>query len=510
MDLPTLIAIGKVLACSAAIALLFFAHIADRHRLRGVTRAVAIALVVLALFAVPAYLDFGHYPKHGRFMNPHGWFHYYLGAKYSEEVGYYNLYNAVVVANTENNGRLMHDRVRDLETYRRVPAEGIVAAGAKYKALFDDDRWREFKKDVAYFQDITIPRRWPGVVHDKGYNASPPWNMAAAFLTNLTDTSKPHQIRYLLWLDPLLICLMLGFVNRTFGWRAMLFVLVYFCTHFAFIMYGVNEIRGAFLRWDWLALAGISICLLKTGWYKTAGVLMAWAGMARLFPLVFLFGIGAKFAWDLLAKRRLAREYVEFFWAFGIAAIVILTASVAWDGGLQHWRDFLEKIAMHDAGLSPQRTGFKYVFLHTFDGSAGKEAWFEAHKGWWWACQLAILGVAFFSVRKLEDYEAVAFSYVPMFFLAAPTTYYQIALVLPLLLFLPKLDRRVYVVGAALSFALSIAFLVLNITGFLSSWWALSAFLSWLLMLYCGYLLFTGFAVKPAADRPAAGGPAPA
>ena len=340
MNLLTLIAIGKILACAAAIGLLIILRIARQHRLPDVDRRAGIALGVLMILSVAFFLDFGYYPKHGRFMNPHGWYHYYLGAKYSAELGYDDLYNATVVASTENNGRLMHDRVRSMRTYAMVPSD-IMRDAEGYRALFTPERWDAFKKDVAYFQEITIPRRWPGVVHDKGYNATPVWNMFGAWITNATDTAKPFHMRLLLWLDPLLLALMLGAVRSAFGARAMLFVLVYFGAHFAFGMYGVNE-TGALLRWDWLACLGIAICLLRLGHYKSAGALVAVAGMSRLFPLVFLSG-WARFAWDIYTNRRIARHYVEFFWAFAAVAVALVTASVVWDGGLQHWRDFLER-----------------------------------------------------------------------------------------------------------------------------------------------------------------------
>ncbi|MBX3178375.1 MAG: hypothetical protein KF886_13525 [Candidatus Hydrogenedentes bacterium] len=512
MNLLTLIAIGKILVCAAAIGLLIILRIARQHRLPDVDRRAGIALGVLAILSVAFFLDFGYYPKHGRFMNPHGWYHYYLGAKYSAELGYDDLYNATVVANTENNGRLMHDRVRSMRTYAMEPAADIMRDAERYRALFTPERWDAFKKDVAYFQEITIPRRWPGVVHDKGYNATPVWNMFGAWITNATDTAQPFHMRLLLWLDPLLLALMLGAVRSAFGARVMLLVLVYFGAHFAFGMYGVNEIRGALLRWDWLACLGIAICLLRLGHFKSAGALVAVAGMSRLFPLVFLFGMGARFAWDIYTNRRIARHYVEFFWAFAAVAVALVTASVVWDGGLQHWRDFLEKIALHDEDLVSQRTGFKYAFLHAFDGIAGKEAWFGEHQIAWRACQIVGLLLAFFGVRKLEDYEAVAFSYVPMFILSSPTTYYQIALLLPLFLFLPRLDSTVRLIGAAISFGVVIAFHAFNITGFLESQYALSALLSWLLLAYCVYLIGAGLTAArnpaPPATAPATGGDA--
>lgn len=493
MDLLTLIELGKVLACAAAIALIFIAYLADKHALKSPARWVTIVLIALAAFSIPAYLDFGYYPKHGRLMNPHGWFHYYLGAKYSKEVGYYDLYPAVVVASAEIHGKPVHDRVRDMHTYSNTNARAILREKDSYRALFSDNRWSEFKTDVAYFESITLPKRWPGVLHDKGYNATPTWNMLGDFLTNLTSTSSKLQMMLLFCLDPLLIVFMLAFIYRTFGSRVMLFVLVYFCTHFAFFMYGVNEIRGAFLRWDWLALIGISVCLLKQERVKTAAILMAWAGMSRIFPLIFLFGPGALCLWHIIRTRRVARSDIEFFGVLAITSAAIILASMVWDGGIQHWKDFFAKIALHDAGLSSQRTGFKYVFINTFEGVAGKQVWFDTHKASWYFCLVISLIAAFFCVRRLKNYEALAFSYVPVFFLSAPTTYYQIALLIPLLWFLSRLDSIRGVLGAAAVFFLSIAFIVLNITGFHNSQWALSGMLSWLLFAFAGYMIWAAY-----------------
>lgn len=493
MDLLTLIQLGKALACALAIALIFVFRRVDRRGFSVVGKWAFVCLAVLAILSVPAYLDFGQYPKHGRFMNPHGWFHYYLGAKYSREVGYYDLYPAVVVASAEIHGRAVHDQVRDMHNYKNTTARAILQKKDVYRALFTDERWSAFKGDVGYFESITLKRRWPGVVQDKGYNATPTWNMLGDFLTNLTNTKSRFQMGFLLLLDPILLCVMLGFICRSFGVRVALFVLVYFGTHFAFFMYGVNEIRGAFLRWDWLALIGISVCLINRKRYKTAGVLMAWAGMARIFPLIFLFGPGAVMLWRIFEERRIPRRYLEFFGALAVASAAIILASIAWDGGLAHWRDFFTKIALHDAGLSSQRTGFKYAFINTFEGMAGKDAWFKAHQMSWRLCQGVAIVTAFFCVRRLKDSEALAFSYVPVFFLSAPTTYYQIALLIPLLWFLPRLDNRWCAVGAAMSFALSATFIILNVTGFHGNQWALSGMLSWLLFVFVLYLMWAAY-----------------
>lgn len=497
----------KLAVAVAAVLLVFVFWCVDRGYLKPY-KALLLVLAALMLFSIPCYFDFGFYPKHGRFMNPHGWFHYYLGAKYSPEVGYYNLYRAVVVADRDNTGRVAQQRMRAQETYGNETAQSVIRKADTYRKRFTPERWEEFKKDVAYFRSIFIPRRWPGVVTDKGYNATPTWNFVGYVFSNMAPTDSRPAMLFLLSLDLLLVSAMLAMVWHAFGPRAMFFTGIYFCTHFAFFTYNVNEIRGAFLRLDWVTFSVISMCLLKENHYKPAGALMAYAGLARLFPLALVFGLGCRFIWDLVQTRRINRKYLEFFTVFALVGAAMVLISIWHGGGLDAWKTFFEKIGMHDSGLSSQRTGFKYILINMLAGpGVPRSEVIEQYGLLWRACQAGILLAVFLCCAKIEDYESIALSYAALFFLTAPTTYYHIGLLIPLFLFLPKMQYLHRAIGVAGFFLITALFIIFNNTTFEGGQWAHSYAMARALLVLMGYMLcvaaWTWFSRKEAHTAPA-------
>ncbi len=511
MKVLALFQLLKALACVGGVALVAFYHLKDNGRLSTPGRGANVILGLLALFSIFAYFDFGKYPKHGSFLNPHDHFHYHLGAKYSKELGYVDLYRAVVVANTENNGRLMHSSARSLDTYDIEQARTIMRNSAKYKEKFTPDRWEEFKADVAYFQDITKPSRWPGVVRDKGYNATPVWNMVAALLTNHVASTTPGGMFFLMSLDLILLSATFVMTGLAFGPRVAALLMLYFGAH---LCMSFPHIRGAFLRMDWVTFLAMGTCCLKLNRHKTAAALFAYAAMARIFPLIFVFGFGAKMLWSIAKERRVARKYWEFFVVFFIVMAALLGASIAYDGGTQHWKDFVTKIGLHDNDLSPTRVGFKYIFIDSYkqtgrgwtEFETRKVREFEESQTTWWAIQAAVLLITFFAARKLEDYETVPLGYVPAFFLTAPTFYYHVMLIVPFLLFAPKLADTKRAIGAALMFGLCTAWYALLTV------WSMNIeycyVMSCTLLALCAYMVYASIVARvqenPPLPRPSA------
>lgn len=430
---------------------------------RGV---VTVLVTVLGAVAVMSYLEFGQF-RYGRYMNPHDVYHYYMGSKYSREIGYSNLYTSSLVADWQGNRYYdLRRTLRSQKNYRFITPQSVLRDGAKYEGLFSPARWREFKQDLANFQSRMPRHKLTSILRDKGYNATPVWNMVARGLTNTFGTETQASVNALVFLDLALLVAMLAMVWAAFGWEIAMLSGVFFASNF-FMSY--PHIRGAFLRLDWVALLVMSMCALKLKLYKTAGAMMAYAALARAFPAVFVFGIGSCFLWDIIRKRRLQRKYVEFFGVFAITAVVLAGASVVDDGDLHLWREWHEKITLHDHDLSPMRVGFKYVFLGTTDVEgawgpfeAAKQGEFVERRFQWWAIQAAVLAVCFFASRKLRDYEALALGYVPAVFLFAPTFYYQVMLIVPFMFFASRPHSAVRLTGAAGMFALSGAAYLLN------------------------------------------------
>jgi len=228
-------------------------------RARGRKKArvfLAVVLILICGVAVGAYFDFGRYPKFGRFMNPHDFYHYYLGSKYSREVGYLYLYECVTVATWENTGQLKHRGVRRMDDYTYTSGESVVREAEKYRRLFSHERWEAFKKDVGFF-DEQLGRRFVMVTQDMGYNPTPVWNMVARAITNRVST---RHIGLLVYLDLALIALMFFAVWAAFDFRTALLALAFFCTCFPM---SYTHSRGGFLRLDWVMMLVMAVCALK-------------------------------------------------------------------------------------------------------------------------------------------------------------------------------------------------------------------------------------------------------
>lgn len=472
----------KVLAAGLAVALVVGYWLAARRNARRWRIALDVVLVLLAPFSVAAYFDFGHYPKFGQFQNPHDTFHYYMGAKYSREVGYLNLYPCVAIASSENNGRPRHKQIRDMTSYGFTPVASIIADTARYKGPFTAARWQEFCRDVRYFESL-LGSRWSTVLQDMGYNATPVWNMIGRAITACVPTDRPGGLRPLIWFDLAWVASMAVAVGWAFGWRNGAFALIFFCTSF---WMSYTHIRGGFLRLDWIMALAIGVCLLKRERYAAAGVAVGYAAGSRIFPILFVLGVAARCLWVAGAelRRRVAsdapaasllrglipRRYVAFLTAVAVMVTALGTMSVVADGGLAHWQAFLKKIELHNRHLAPVRIGFRSVFLMKYAYPEGgwpayrdqAKQTLADHRLLLWSFQALALVLLVMAMRRAEDYEAAALGYVPAFFLTAPTFYYHIMVLVPLLLFLAKRERGWYTAGTVGMFGVSMALLVLN------------------------------------------------
>ncbi len=434
---------------------------------RGGRRARLAAmgvLVVLAIGAAAAYFEFG-YLRYGRYMNPHDVFHYYIGAKYSHEVDYADLYRAALVADMEGRRVYKGKQIRNLDTHGFEPVKTVLDRAAQYKDRFTPERWTEFKKDILFFQSVMPPSKWNGVLGDKGYNATPVWNAIARFLTRFAPTDSRVGMAALIAIDPILLVVTFAAVAWAFGWQAMLFALIFFGTNF---MMTFVHIRGAFMRLDWIACLVVATCLLHKRYYKTAGALMAYSAMARVFPAIFLYGLGIKFGFKIFEhahaywktrKRPVlddeSKRYIGFFAAFAVAAILLVGMSILSDGNAHRWDSFAKKITVHNNDISTTRVGFKYIFLAPFPTFGEKAKAFDAHKNLWRVSMLAFLLALVWPARRIEDYETIPYSFAAAFFLTAPTFYYYAMLIVPLLLFAPKLYSWPRAAGLAGLFAFS-------------------------------------------------------
>ena len=74
-----------------------------------------------------------------------------------------------------------------------------------------------------------------------------------------------------------------------------------------------------------------------------------------------------------------------------------------------------------------------------------------------WGVRVLVLVPALYFARFLEDFEAVAYGFVFLFFLVAPTYYYYLILCVPFLFFVRHLERPANALGFAYMFLTGIA-----------------------------------------------------
>jgi hypothetical protein len=118
-------------------------------------------LLILAALSGIVYFNFFSFHGTGTtraFVHLHDVAHYYLGAKYFAELGYTDLYAAMLRAGAEDGDAAVRvEEVRDLRTYELVAAARGLRDGAVAKANFTPSRWRAF---AALFVLPPAAARW--------------------------------------------------------------------------------------------------------------------------------------------------------------------------------------------------------------------------------------------------------------------------------------------------------------------------------------------------------------
>lgn len=424
----------------AGIVLVGLHHLLKREAVRRRAQAAWVriargaslaALIATAVVSVAVYNNFFNY-HYGGYLNAYEFFHYYLGSKYADEIGYFGMYGTALAADVET-GRIYWPNdgaITDLRTHRYVPVEQLLGDAPRYRALFSSERWREWVGDVFYFKKRMAAAAWNRILHDKGYNATPVWSaIVGGALSGRVSTHNERGMLGLALLDALLLAAATACVAWAFGtWPALLMVVLLASSY---LMAHVH-MKGAFLRTDFVVCLILAVCLLKRRWHALAGALVGYSVMSRLFPAVFLFGPAAKLLWGALPAR--ARQ-LRFFSGFALSVALLFGVSVVHAGGFSRWTDFAAKIAVLRGDDHPWNVGLSVIV-------AEQPALIRS-------IQLAALVLCFFAVRGLEDHRALAFGFVPLFLLVAPTYYYYVVLLVPFLFLAEKMERAPAALGVA-------------------------------------------------------------
>ncbi len=317
-----------------------------------------LGLAVLLSFAV--FHNFGSF-RGGTFVHYGDAYHYYIGAKYFKELGYYELYNATIVADSEQDNALAAlPFYTDLKTYQNTPRETALRDLARIRSLFSEERWTGFKDDIAFFKKATGMPHSKGLtllLMDHGYNASPASTVVLGTLANLVPAP---QVQLLAGLDVLLVAAMIALVFRTYGFEMGALFAAYF---FFNILSGHEFISGSLLRYDWLFYIVAAVCLLDKKRYAWSALFLTLSAMMRVFPALLFYGVAVAIVRNSKTGA-VDKKHVQFVASAGVTALALfLLPAVAYGSAWQPWKDFYSKTQLHDSGVYVNHLGLRGVVL---------------------------------------------------------------------------------------------------------------------------------------------------
>jgi len=241
----------------------------------------AMAFATYTHFGAPQFFD----EAKGRHTLVNTWDmrQYFPTAKYFRELRFDGLYLASLAAYADDHpglgaDRLADVRLRDLRDGQIRTGRELMDEMTKVRERFSPERWQEFRRDMRYFADAMGEGDYLASMQGHGGDATPAWILPAYLLFSHLPAGEGTLTATAL-IDPLLILLLFFVMARTFGLRVMLYLAVLWGTS-DFSSFGTN-LMGSTLRQDWLLALGFGVCALKARRPVLAGVLLAYAALAR-------------------------------------------------------------------------------------------------------------------------------------------------------------------------------------------------------------------------------------
>ena len=324
-------------------------------------RTILLSLAIVALFSVASHYHFGRFHRDGRFLHYHDLYHYYMGSKYFQELGNDGLYAATHRALVENDSSFSGtiSVVKNLRTYQLEGKAVSLQRSEGIARVFSEQRWREFKQDVLFFQSKIPPDWWQFLLVDHGFNATPFWTLlGSSFSTHLALNDR--TLLLLASFDLLLIAAMLLLVCYAFGMKtALLFAIFFFANFFATF----DITGGAFLRQLWLASLIGFVCFLKKGKTVAAGLCLAVSALDRVFPLLFVLLPAVLFVTEWARRRSLRHGHTRVLAAFLGFILLLGGLSATTTGGIAAWKEWYNKISTHNRGFYINQISMRNLFI---------------------------------------------------------------------------------------------------------------------------------------------------
>ncbi len=419
-------------------------------------------LVALVVVSGANYVRFGPKVPFER-VDTYDFIHYYLNAKYYDELGYFDLYPACILADHENYGPFYDEGDRymaqDETGHHLKPIAHAVERGRWVKEhQFTPASWAAFSQDFLYLQR-SVPgltdELWRQLIQDHGFNGTVGWTVIARPFSLV----PVQYVKWLGWIDVVLLGVGVGFLAWAYGRVTALWTVFWL-----FITYSGRwpTYYWAILRYDYVKALMMGMALLKKQKPFWAGAVTGWATVLRMFPVTWLYGLAAKGAFTLLAERQVLKNLLVVVAGFVLAAGAIQGAGIL-EFGEEAVVVHLENMEDHQLSenLSSRRIGlalalpFGSRWLPGADPAANlpkalpasaKEE-IEAQKPLRYGITAVLLLVLGWGLRKKDDDEAYAYGFLPFFLITTASYYYYVVRVTLVILHASRLSKPRHTVG---------------------------------------------------------------
>jgi hypothetical protein len=484
---------------AAAMGLAGLFSLARRGRPRAApgsdARRLASALLgLVALVSAANYFLLGRHPT--QFVKAWDVQHTWFGSKYAAELGYFRIYECLLVFDAQAGGLYRDVRViSDLRTpLGRMPAR-TAGNRSDCEARFRPERRAEFLRDLGFFQRLPERPDTAAWFTDNGYNQSPFFTALTAPLFQRVAPGYPFLLALTL-VDVALELLPFLFLWRAFGARTTLLAAIFFFTSFSNQFAAMG---GSILRFAYLALLLVAVAQTQRARPRAAGVALGLATLFQVFPALYALGLALAAGYRGLRTRRLPDWAIPFAAAYAATLVAGFAASLlVVTPGI--WREFAEKLALHGEMLSEYRVGLKLPLVLDWPIPPGgwlpfasELAELRARHALYLGCAGALLLAALSLAPKLRPLELAILFATTALYVATPVHYYFATLVL---LFLVVKDEGEVPagLGRSLLYLLSAgAFAVHRASGSLAlvnNYWLslglLAVLLAWITALHLG------------------------
>ncbi len=370
-----------------------------------------------------------------------GIYHYFIGAKYFNEIGYFNLYTCTLAADQQSLKKLSSLRIiRDLRSYELKEVNLLPVCPVK---RFSSSRWKTFVEDISYFVEKGSPNYWAAVFLDKGYNPPPFWAVTAGVIASSIDVHSKIMWTLIFNIDLLFMILAVVVIIKTstkkYGVITALLICFYFGT---FKRLGWN-----FFQYGWFTLLAYSISLWIRKKYAMSGILLGLSAGLQAFPALLCIPIILSFLIDL-SRRKFQNAKVErqFLIFFGITLYCCLMIGSFTSRGFSGWTDWQRKISLHKTYVNAElfNIGLPNLIATTFTLSdedvssyfddypltIGRLVMFERLKYVWVGIVVVLLTLTSVGLYMSKKGSLFVFSLIPLYAVTSLSPFYYILLAL--------------------------------------------------------------------------------